>query len=271
MGDGRNREWWTFIPEHERALYQNADSPRETSFDGKPALLVIDVTHNFTGTRPLPISEAIKEFPTSCGEAAWAAIPQIHKLLDAFRSESRPVVYTGRDVAAQEAHSGSTKRRGNIREGNGFVDQVRPREGEWICTKARASAFYGTSLDAYLRINRVQTLVVVGGSTSGCVRASCVDAFLLVIKWSQSRMAVSTARGHRIWRTCSIFMPSTQACSRLTRSSQRFHVVQSPLKAHPRSLDYSEAFAASRLSMLRIMARRMNAAWPERPELRGNP
>jgi maleamate amidohydrolase len=177
MGDGRNREWWTFIPEHERALYQNAGFAKETSFDGKPALLVIDVTHNFTGTRPLPISEAIKEFPTSCGEAAWAAIPQIHKLLDAFRSEGRPVVYTGRDVAAQEAHSGSTKRRGNIREGNGFVDQVRPREGEWICTKARASAFYGTSLDAYLRINRVQTLVVVGGSTSGCVRASCVDAF----------------------------------------------------------------------------------------------
>lgn len=171
------RPWWTFIPEEERALYQSAGFARENKIEGRPALLVVDVTHNFTGTRALPIKEAIKEFTTSCGEAAWAALPNIRKLLDVFRAQGLPVIYTGRDVAAQEAHRGSTKRQGNIRDGNDFVDLVKPRDDEWICTKARASAFYGTSLDAHLRINKVQTLVVVGGSTSGCVRASSVDAF----------------------------------------------------------------------------------------------
>jgi maleamate amidohydrolase len=177
MTEGREREWWTFIPEQERALYQQAGFAKASRVEGRPALLVIDVTHNFTGTRSLPISEAIKEFSTSCGEAAWSALPQIRKLLDVFRAQNLPIIYTGRDVAAQEAHKGSTKRQGNVRDGNDFVELVRPRDGEWICTKARASAFYGTSLDAHLRINRVQSLVVCGGSTSGCVRASCVDAF----------------------------------------------------------------------------------------------
>ena len=171
------RDWWTFVPEEERALYQKAGFAKSARIEGRPGLLVIDVTHNFTGSRSLPIGEAIKEFPTSCGEAAWSALPNIRKLLNAFRTDNLPIVYTGRDVDAQEAHKGSTKRSGNIRDGNEFVELIRPQEGEWICTKARASAFYGTSLDAYLRIKQVQSLIVCGGSTSGCVRASCVDAF----------------------------------------------------------------------------------------------
>jgi nicotinamidase-related amidase len=175
--DISSREWWSFIPENERALYKLAGFSGEQSFEGKTGLLVIDVTHNFTGTRDLPIAEAIKEFPTSCGEYAWRALPHIKTLLEAFRQLKLPIVYTGRDVAAQEATTGSTKRRGNVSDGNDYVDMVKPGEDEWICTKARASAFYGTPLDAYFRIQGVQSLVVCGGSTSGCVRASSVDAF----------------------------------------------------------------------------------------------
>jgi nicotinamidase-related amidase len=64
-----------------------------------------------------------------------------------------------------------------VSDGNDYVDMLKPRDDEWICTKARASAFYGTPLDAYFRIQGVQSLIVCGGSTSGCVRASSVDAF----------------------------------------------------------------------------------------------
>lgn len=177
MSTSPSREWWTFIPEHERALYKSAGFTGDQSLEGKPGLLVIDVTHNFTGTRDLPITEAIKEFTTSCGEYAWKALPHIKALLDAFRRLKLPIVYTGRDVAAQEATTGSTKRRGTVDAGHGYVDMVKPRDDEWICTKARASAFYGTPLDAYFRIQGVQSLIVCGGSTSGCVRASSVDAF----------------------------------------------------------------------------------------------
>jgi nicotinamidase-related amidase len=48
---------------------------------------------------------------------------------------------------------------------------------EWIVEKAKASCFFGTPLTSYLYQKQVDTLVVVGVSTSGCVRASVIDAF----------------------------------------------------------------------------------------------
>jgi nicotinamidase-related amidase len=64
-----------------------------------------------------------------------------------------------------------------VAEGNGFLDQIKPLDDEWICEKARASAFYGTILDSYLRLHKTETVVFCGGTTSGCVRASVVDAY----------------------------------------------------------------------------------------------
>jgi maleamate amidohydrolase len=171
-------EWLEFVPAEERALYQRAGYRGGRALSGRPALLVIDVTKGFTGTRALPVREAMAEFPTSCGEAAWAALPAIRRLLDAFRTRELPVVFTRRDEAAQAAFGGATKRvRVPSGGSNDFVELVAPARGEWICEKARASAFYGTALEAFLHVRQVKSVVVCGGTTSGCVRASCVDAF----------------------------------------------------------------------------------------------
>jgi maleamate amidohydrolase len=170
------REWREWLPEAERALYERAGYTGGDWIVGRAALLAIDVTRAFTGSRPLPLPEAQEEFPTSCGERAWAALPAIGRLLDAFRSASLPVVFTRADERAQAAMGRATKRSGP-RGGNDFVELVAPAAGEYVCEKTRASAFFGTPLDAYLRRERVSSVVVCGGSTSGCVRASSVDAF----------------------------------------------------------------------------------------------
>jgi maleamate amidohydrolase len=57
-----------------------------------------------------------------------------------------------------------------------IVDELAPREGELVVRKTVPSAFFGTSLFAWLAQRGVQTLVIAGAVTSGCVRASVVDA-----------------------------------------------------------------------------------------------
>lgn len=175
-----SRAWWTHVSEEERQIYEAAGYSRPAGLVGKPALVVIDAVLSFTGSRPLPVLQSIaEEYATCCGENAWAALPHIEALLDAFRTAQLPVVYTRLDLSGHAAMRGATKRvpDSRVAEGNGFLERIRPRDDEWICEKARASAFYGTILDSFLRLNKIDTVVFCGGSTSGCVRASVVDAY----------------------------------------------------------------------------------------------
>lgn len=57
-----------------------------------------------------------------------------------------------------------------------FIDEVRPQAGEPVFVKQYASGFFGTSLSSLLQAQRIDSLIIAGMSTSGCVRASAVDA-----------------------------------------------------------------------------------------------
>lgn len=57
-----------------------------------------------------------------------------------------------------------------------IVDELKPIKGEYVTTKQHASAFFGTSLSSWLLTRRVDTLLIAGCTTSGCVRASVIDA-----------------------------------------------------------------------------------------------
>ena len=57
-----------------------------------------------------------------------------------------------------------------------FVEHPRPQDGEVVVTKQYASAFFGTSLASTLAAARIDTLIICGLSTSGCVRPSALDA-----------------------------------------------------------------------------------------------
>ncbi len=170
------RPWQAFIPEAERALYNRIGLGKSEPFGEAPVLIVVDCTIAFTGTTSLPMDEALREFPTSCGEYAWEALPRIHKLIHLFRDRELPIVFTRDDVRGP----GATKRAARTKRevgGKEFPDIIAPREGEWILDKSRASAFYGTPLASYLMQLRADSLVVCGTSTSGCVRATAVEGY----------------------------------------------------------------------------------------------
>jgi maleamate amidohydrolase len=178
--------WDDVIPLEERETYATAGLGGAAGFGKRPALLVIDVQYRSVGDRPMPTREAIKQYPTSCGEAGWQAIAHITELIRVFRDKKWPVIFPHVAMKIGHDHGAfSAKIPGIMRippEGYAFVKEVAPRPGELLLPKTQASAFFGTPLATYLIGGGVDSLVVTGCTTSGCVRASVVDACALNFK-----------------------------------------------------------------------------------------
>ncbi len=175
------KPWDGIISEEEQKAYRAAGFGRPTGMGKRPALLIIDVQYRTTGTTPKPFYEAIKEFPTSCGEIAWDAVKNIEVLLKLFREKGWPVLYP--HVAPKQSYD-----QGRLAakvpaimtvaaKGYEFPTQIAPRETDILLPKRHPSAFFGTPLASYLVDSEADTLIVTGCSTSGCVRGSVVDAF----------------------------------------------------------------------------------------------
>ncbi|TBL81515.1 isochorismatase family protein [Paenibacillus thalictri] len=153
---------------------------RETYIGRKPALLVIDLYNlAFQGGAKLPI-ELQDTFPSSCGKYAWEAVEPTRRLLARCRELDIPVVYSTADTRMRKKSSiSATNRKGAAPTEDAFeiFEAYHPEPQDLIIYKSRASAFYGTTLAAQLTMMGIDSLIVVGESTSGCVRASAVDGY----------------------------------------------------------------------------------------------
>lgn len=94
MTSALKRSWDRYLTEDDRTVYEEAGYGRLAGGGSTPALLVIDVTHQFVGDKPEPVRESIKRFPDSCGLAGWRALDRIRDLLAVFRETGRPIFYT---------------------------------------------------------------------------------------------------------------------------------------------------------------------------------
>jgi maleamate amidohydrolase len=147
---------------------------------------VVDVLNKSIGDEPLPILEAMARFGKTCtGEYGWAAIPHIQAVIAAARDAGMPIVYTIPQAPAarpaetlerfEEKMPGWMDYSGS-RDGYTFADEIAPEPGDIVIEKPTASSFYRTDLEEQLRALGIDTLIVTGGATSGCVRATVVDA-----------------------------------------------------------------------------------------------
>jgi maleamate amidohydrolase len=176
--------WDDVISERDRQVMDAAGYGQNQNLGRRPALLVIDVNYGFVGRQPLPILEAIRRTRTSCGEAGWEAVKSIRILLDASRLALVPVIYsTGRSVTAGGAlgrWSSKNRRTGEDAydpKAREIVAEIAPLPGDLVIEKGKPSVFFGTELLSHLVDSGIDTLLVMGGTTSGCVRATVVDAF----------------------------------------------------------------------------------------------
>jgi maleamate amidohydrolase len=138
----------------------------------RPALVVIDVNRGFTD----PASPLVCELDD--------VVAAIRRLLDGFRAAGLPVAFTtvAYDDAGKRAASvfiDKVPALLTLEAGSPWTEvdpRIAPRENEPVLTKLWASAFHGTPFASFLTAQGCDSLVVTGASTSGCIRATAVDA-----------------------------------------------------------------------------------------------
>lgn len=138
----------------------------------RPALLIVDVVTAYL----VPGSPLFMD-------TAADAKDSNRRLVDAARAAGVPVIFTNVRYRADGADGGTFFRKAPVLkvfiEGSplgDFADDLAPQTGDHVVTKQYPSAFFGTPLAAMLTASGIDTLVITGFSTSGCVRASAVDA-----------------------------------------------------------------------------------------------
>lgn len=173
--------WADVISDEDLARYDAAGFGRSSGMGSRPALVIIDVQYRTLGDSPKPFHEAIKDYSTACGQVGWDAVDNIVRLLDVSRERGIPVLYP--HVAPKQSYDAGTlgAKVPSImlvpEQGYRIPDVIAPAADDIMLPKKHPSAFFGTPLASYLIGLGVDTLIVTGCSTSGCVRSTVVDAF----------------------------------------------------------------------------------------------
>jgi maleamate amidohydrolase len=138
----------------------------------RPALLIVDVVIAY-------LTEGSPLFM----DTAAAARDSNRRLADSARAAGVPVIFTNVQYRADGADGGVFYRKVPVLEVfvegsplGAFPDSLTPQQGDRVVTKQYPSAFFGTGLAEALHAEGVDTLLITGYSTSGCVRASALDA-----------------------------------------------------------------------------------------------
>ena len=142
-------------------------------FGRTPAVIVIDFLQGYT-TEGAPlyapgVVEAVKQTPELLAVARAKGVPIMHT----------QVRYTPPDFLDGGMWIKKAPVLQCLVEGNPYAEfctEVHPHDGEIVITKQYASAFFGTSLVGTLAASGVDTLIITGCTTSGCIRATAVDA-----------------------------------------------------------------------------------------------
>jgi len=178
--------WDELLTERDKQVFAAAGYGKRQGFGRKPAVIVVDVNYNFVGDVPEPILESIKKYRNSCGEEGWQSVLQISRLLEGARDKKVPIFYStapSHRVALMAGRWHGKNNRGSedfqsqAQDGNEIVREIAPHEGDIVILKDKPSVFFGTPFMSYLHELQVDTLLVAGTTTSGCVRATVMDAF----------------------------------------------------------------------------------------------
>lgn len=155
------------------------DVSRSIDAGERPALIIVDMTRAFVDSA----------YPTGWSKTGYPAATANIQILAAARDAGVPVFFTkGRadsDPAPTAAEGGRWKQPSSqlsnpddLPPGDVIIGDLSPIDGEVVINKGmKPSAFFGTPLSSYLTFHNIDTTIITGMVTSGCVRATAVDAF----------------------------------------------------------------------------------------------
>lgn len=173
--DAKIRRWSDLISEAEIQAYAKAGFGQKIGVGERPALLNIDTTNNF-----------VDPAYALCAARDDVLVANLVRVTEAFRRMNLPIYYSRRDDRSHPTKRGVW----NLKLGNAntFEYTSDPKADEWpaeyaprqqdvVVLKNKPSPFFGTPLESWLRYEGIDSLIVVGVSTSGCVRAGVLDCF----------------------------------------------------------------------------------------------
>jgi maleamate amidohydrolase len=172
--------WRTALPPEECEIYSSAGFGHRDELSNNVAVVIIDVTYGFTGHRGMSGDQSRAQYPNSCGPSAWPAVQAIARLAAAARSNCKPVIYS-RDLSGDDRDGVWKRKHGRLSkrpaDDSQIVADIEAQPGDEVILKSAPSIFFESDLATRLRSRGVKDLLIAGTSTSGCVRASVVDAF----------------------------------------------------------------------------------------------
>lgn len=175
------KPWDQYLTEADRAVIEKGRFGRRVGFGNVPCVLAIDCQKYMVGEEGRD-----HEWPSSCGPTGRAGLKQAANLVNAAQAAGIPVFFTIFELAKSGADIGVYGRKRDLlnsehwclegSKGAELADELQPASKDIVFVKKKPSAFHGTPLLGYLVERAIDTVIVVGGATSNCVRASVFDS-----------------------------------------------------------------------------------------------
>jgi maleamate amidohydrolase len=165
------------IPDSDLAMYRKANFGHPIGWGRKIGIVVVDMTRAFVEDR----------FALGSAKMGQTALHGISRLLAVARPIGIPVYFTKMVPFRNRTEAGrwydscpgifGRADEAAAHESADIPSEIAPRAEEPVIVKAKPSAFFGTPLNSMLTFHNVDTLIITGMVTSGCVRATVDDAF----------------------------------------------------------------------------------------------
>jgi maleamate amidohydrolase len=167
--------WDDIISDDDRERYRKYQAKGGIPWGARPAVVVVDMNYAFVDDR----------FSTGDSSVGLPAVRHTRTLLDKARQQGWPVVFVTGQRWNTQGELGHWKSGGprpvadssNLPDPFALHPELGARPDEAVVIKSKPSGFFGTHLTSLLTYHRVDTVIITGISTSGCVRASVIDAF----------------------------------------------------------------------------------------------
>jgi maleamate amidohydrolase len=174
--------WSDLLSEQEHSRLSTGHFSGRVGMGKHPALLIVDAQRYMVG----PPDGSTDEYPSACGVIATNALGRLTPLIQCARECAMPVIYTKLLLQRDGSDMGVYRSKRDVLAADGWcwegspsaeiVDTIAPRDHDIVLVKRKFSAFFGTPLLSILIDRRIDTVIVTGGSTSNCVRATAVDS-----------------------------------------------------------------------------------------------
>ncbi|MCD0503157.1 cysteine hydrolase family protein [Bordetella petrii] len=173
--------WNRYLSEADQATLARGRFGRRIGFGQRAAVVVIDAQKYMVGEAG---NDA--QWPSSCGEPGRQAVQAIARIVQAAQASGVPCFFTLFELAPDGSDIGGYGRKRDLLDsphwclagtrGAELVDELKPAPGDVVFVKKKPSGFHGTPLLGYLVDRGIDTVIVVGGATSNCIRATVFDS-----------------------------------------------------------------------------------------------